>query len=406
MTEQVATSKIMNHLGPAIFSLGTSILITWMMEQVATNEMMNHLGTAILILGTAVLVVTTILVVIGFIVAYKLYRNYEDYRARVLLDFSSNAPMIIDSGAEDSAVPLNYHLENERSPPYVIHTYCSAATDHFLVAQATGELPLNLPKQARTAHKMNCDVPILAVREPVKQGCIVVFGYGENKDAIICDKDDIEIIVTGSPLVTGKVGRDGLWYVSDYDPLPGQQQRSPPASSSLSMLSSNAPIVIDSGACHNIVPLDFRLNNERPTPNGIRFRSFSNHVMVAQETGELPLINLPKRARTAHRIDVKRPLMSVSEPVKQECVVVFGYGENKDAIICDENDIEIILKKPPLVTGKVGRDGYWYVGSRSYHEWLTAAIPTPEQQMRQLIDRLSACIAEVPSVEEEGGEDE
>ena len=47
--------------------------------------------------------------------------------------------------------------------------------------------------------------------------------------------------------------------------------------------------------------------------------------------------------------------------VNQGCVVVFGYGENKDAIICDENDIKILLKAPPLVTGKVGRDGGWFV---------------------------------------------
>ena len=128
--------------------------------------------------------------------------------------------------------------------------------------------------------------------------------------------------------------------------------------------------------------------------------------MVAQEAGELPLINLPKRARTAHKVDVNTPLMSISEPVKQGCVVVFVYGENKDAIICDERDIEIIVTGSPLVTGKLrSRDGKWYVGSRSYLEWLTAANPTPGQQMRQLIDRLSACIAEVPSVEEEG-EDE
>ena len=126
------------------------------------------------------------------------------------------------------------------------------------------------------------------------------------------------------------------------------------------MRSSSVPMVIDSGASVSVVPLDFRLTNERPTPNGFSGRSASNHVMVAQAKGELPL-NLPKEARTAHKMKTVEPLLSLGEAVKHGCVVVLGYGENKDAIIYDKNNIEIIVTGPPQVTGKLGRDGIWYV---------------------------------------------
>ena len=165
------------------------------------------------------------------------------------LDFSSNAPILIDSGASVHVVPLDYRLKNERSTTNGVCV--QSCTDHSMEAQATDELPLNLPTEERTAHKMKCNEPTMSVREAVKHGCVVVFGYGENKDAIICDQNDIEIIMTGPPLVTGKVGLAGGWYVSDYaipsvDLQPGQQQQqSQPASSSSSssMLSNKTKMM-------------------------------------------------------------------------------------------------------------------------------------------------------------------
>ena len=155
------------------------------------------------------------------------------------LDFSSNVPLIIDSGAEVSIVPLDFILMNERSTPNGQRG--RSASNHIMVAQKAGELPLNLPKEALTAHKMETNLALLSLREAVKHGCVVVFGYGENNDAIIYDQNNIEITVTGPPLVTGTIGRGGSWYVSDYaipsaNPVTEQQQSSPTASSSSSML--------------------------------------------------------------------------------------------------------------------------------------------------------------------------
>ena len=118
--------------------------------------------------------------------------------------------------------------------------------------------------------------------------------------------------------------------------------------------------MIDSGTFSNLVPLDYVLKNEQPTPNGQRARSCSDHLMVAESKGELPL-NLPTEALTAHKMNVNYPLLSLVEIVKHGCIVVFGYGENNDAIIYDKNNIEIIVTGPPRVTGKLGRDGRWYV---------------------------------------------
>ena len=179
-------------------------------------------------------------------------------------DFSSNVPIMIDSGSFYNLVPLAYHLNNERSTTNGVRI--RSVSNDIIVAQATGELPLNLPKEALTAHKMETDMALLSIREAVNHGCVAVFGYGENNDAIICDENDIEIIVTGPPLVTGKAESGRLWYVSDHakparlvglpsvDSLPGQQQPSPPKSSSSSMLD-----ILPQGVCFNIYKM---LSNE------------------------------------------------------------------------------------------------------------------------------------------------
>ena len=59
----------------------------------------------------------------------------------------------------------------------------------------------------------------------------------------------------------------------------------------------------DTEATVTCVTNDTRLINEKPTPNGIKIGSCSNHILQSTATGELPLKGLPKAAQTANKVN-------------------------------------------------------------------------------------------------------
>lgn len=79
--------------------------------------------------------------------------------------------------------------------------------------------------------------------------------------------------------------------------------------------------------------------------------------MIGKAKGDLNL-NLPIKARLANKMKVNQPLFSVGQAADQGCVAVFTKDK---VLICDENDINVTLTKPPLVEGKRGRNGLWHV---------------------------------------------
>ena len=123
-------------------------------------------------------------------------------------------------------------------------------------------------------------------------------------------------------------------------------------------------ICVDSGATTTIVPLNFPLDQETATANGIRVRSCTGGIMVGKSKGNLNL-NLPVRARQANKMKVNTPLLSVGQAADEGCVTVFT---KEKVIICDENNIEIKLTSPPLVMGTRGRSGLWHVSQNTKHK--------------------------------------
>ena len=121
----------------------------------------------------------------------------------------------------------------------------------------------------------------------------------------------------------------------------------------------NEEVCVDSGATTSIVPNNFKLENETTTPNGIRVHSCTNGVMISSSKGDMN-INLPPKARVAHKMNVNQPLLSVGQAANEGCVTVFT---KKKVIICDENKIDIQLSASPLVEGDRGRNGLWHVSS-------------------------------------------
>jgi len=83
--------------------------------------------------------------------------------------------------------------------------------------------------------------------------------------------------------------------------------------------------------------------------------------MIGKAKGSLQL-NLPPLARIANKMKVNTPLLSVGQAADQGCVSVFT---KEKVIICDEKEIKITLKKPPLVEGKRGRNGLWHVATNT-----------------------------------------
>ena len=94
--------------------------------------------------------------------------------------------------------------------------------------------------------------------------------------------------------------------------------------------------------------------------NGIKVGSCSNHILESKATGELPLQNLPKKARMANKFDqLPLNLLSMGQVCNEDCVEVF---RKHDMMIAKEADISIKLKKEPLLTGKRnGNNELWKI---------------------------------------------
>jgi hypothetical protein len=99
------------------------------------------------------------------------------------------------------------------------------------------------------------------------------------------------------------------------------------------------------------------LEDKTATQNCIGVRSSTGGVMVGKPEGKLKL-NLPQKARLANKMNVNTPLLLVGQAADQGCVSIFTRAK---VIICDEKEIEITLKKTPLVEGKRGNNGLWHV---------------------------------------------
>ena len=100
----------------------------------------------------------------------------------------------------------------------------------------------------------------------------------------------------------------------DFNRLGGTKKnlkkKSSPASlaltNSYAALFDNDPseyLYLDTCATVTCVTNDTRLINEKPTPNGIKIGSCSNHILQSTATGELPLKGLPKAAQTANKVN-------------------------------------------------------------------------------------------------------
>ena len=93
---------------------------------------------------------------------------------------------------------------------------------------------------------------------------------------------------------------------------------------------TNGDVCVDSGATLSIVPTTFKLENETTTPNDIEVHSCTDGVMIGRSKGDMNL-NLPPKARVAHKMNVNQPLFSVGQAADEGCVTVFT---KKKKIIC------------------------------------------------------------------------
>ena len=102
------------------------------------------------------------------------------------------------------------------------------------------------------------------------------------------------------------------------------------------------------------------LRNETPTPEGLKVGSCSNHILESKTKGELKIKGLPKTATTAYKFDeMSLNLLSMGQVCDAGCVGVF---KEKEMIISNEDDIEITLKKDPILTGKRnGNNDLWKI---------------------------------------------
>lgn len=102
------------------------------------------------------------------------------------------------------------------------------------------------------------------------------------------------------------------------------------------------------------------MNNEQATTNGIKVGSCSNHILESKATGELPLQELPKKARMANKFDqLPLNLLSMGQVCNKDCVGIF---RKHDMLIAKEADISIELTDKPLLMGKQnGNNELWKI---------------------------------------------
>ena len=152
---------------------------------------------------------------------------------------------------------------------------------------------------------------------------------------------------------------------------------------------TNTDLCIDSGASISIVRLDFHLENETKTPNGLKVHSCTNGVMTSKTKGDMK-IGLPPRAHVANKTNVNQTLLSVGQAADAGCVTVFTKTE---AIICDEKQIEVKLHAPPLVRDVRGRNKLWHVSPHSKNEpvMYCAMMAYTQEMVQDLAMYLHAC---------------
>ena len=122
-----------------------------------------------------------------------------------------------DTGATVTCVKTNTRLNNQK-PSSGMHI--GSCSNHVLSSNTQGELPIQgLPTKARIAHKVDgININLLSVGTVCDQQCVGVF---KEKEMFIAHKNDVDIKLTGKPIVTGTRNGDGdLWKI----PLPSANE--------------------------------------------------------------------------------------------------------------------------------------------------------------------------------------